>query len=352
MPIAAQRDEGLFRRDFAVWLARKLGVPDVSLSGLGGPAYSGFSNETILVDAAWTDGGERRTRGLAVRLEPSGHQVFPDTVFETQVDVIRALYEAGLTVPEILWYEPDSSAIGARFFVMTRVDGRAPTDNPPYHVDGWLHAVTPDVRGRIWRNGLDAMIAVHRTDRRGGKLSELPVISAADQLKRDREYLAWVLQGRSYPLVERAFDLLESKMPSDVEPALCWGDARIGNILFDDAGSVRAILDWEMVTIGDPLSDLAWFMLLDRHHSESCGAPRLEGFPSYEETITLWERGTDRSAAEYGWWELLGAAHYAAILTRVFDLLEDTGILEGARLMATQNTGTILLTAIMDEKKV
>ena len=348
MPVPAQRDEAAFRRDFAPWLASKLGVTGVTLSGYGGPAFSGFSNETILIDASWI-GGEA---ALAVRLEPGGHQVFPDTVFDTQVDVIRALHKNGLPVPNIRWFEPDASVIGARFFVMDRVDGRAPTDNPPYHVNGWMLDVSAELRARVWRNGLDALIAVHKTDWEAAGLSFLPVVSAADQLKRDREYLAWVLQGRDYPLVEETFDLLESKLPSDSEPALSWGDSRIGNILFGDEGDVRAILDWEMVSIGDPLGDLAWFMLLDRHHSEACGVPRLEGFPSYDETIALWEKGTGRSAAELPWWELLGAARYAAIMTRVFDLLEDTGILEGARQMATENTGTILLNSVLADKKV
>ena len=69
---------------------------------------------------------------------------------------------------------------------------------------------------------------------------------------------------------------------------LLWGDARIGNIIFDGTRPA-AVLDWEMVTLGSPEMDLAWSIFLDRHHSEGMGLPRLEGFPSYEETVERYE---------------------------------------------------------------
>jgi aminoglycoside phosphotransferase (APT) family kinase protein len=349
VPVPAQRDEAAFRTAFSSWLSQRAGADDVELSNVGGPAFSGFSNETILVDATWRSGSERRSDGFAVRLEPSGHQVFPDTAFEPQVRVIRALRENGLPVPEILWYENDATFLGARFFVMRRVPGRAPPDNPPYHVGGWLCDVSPAVRERVWWNGLEAMARVHTTDLQGADLEFLPLVTTAGQLKRDRDYLGWVLRGRSYPLVEKAFDTLEQNVPLDPDPALCWGDSRIGNVLYDDDGSLLAIVDWEMVSIGNPVADLAWFLLLDRHHSETCGVARLEGFPPAGETIGRWEAATGRRAADLSWWLLLGAARYAAILTRVFDLLEDTGLLPGAGAMATENTGTALLKAVFDE---
>jgi aminoglycoside phosphotransferase (APT) family kinase protein len=347
MPVPAQRDEAALRAGLARWLASKLDAADVELSALSGPAFSGFSNETLLFDVSYSACEERRTKALAVRLEPSGHQVFPDAVFETQVRLIHAVREAGIPAPEILWFEQDPAHVGARFFVMTRVDGRVPSDNPPYHAAGWLHDVSPAVRERIWWNGLAAMADVHRLDWQAMRLTFVPILSATDRLKRDREYLAWVVGDRRYPLVETTFDHLEATMPPDSEPALCWGDSRIGNVIFGDAGEVRAVLDWEMVSIGNPLNDLAWFVLLDRHHSEICGAPRLEGFPSYDDTIARWSDLTGRSTAVLGWWQLLGAARYAAIMTRVFDLLENTGILPGAGMMAFENTGTALLKAVL-----
>ena len=339
MAVRTERDPAQTRAALTKWLRTKLGSRDVELIDLPGPQFSGFSNETLLFDVA----APERSFGIAVRLEPSGHQVFPDTAFDLQVRVIRSLEDTEVRVPRILWHEQDRSVLGCAFFVMERVDGRAPPDNPPYHVAGWVHEVSPEVRERIWWNGLDAMTAVHRTP----PLEFIQPVSPKEQLTRDRTYLEWVLRGRDYPIVAETFDMLESSIPSETEPAQCWGDSRIGNILYDGAGEVLAVLDWEMVFAGDPLADLAWFLLLDRHHGESCGAPRLEGFPTHEATVERWADATGRDPADLGWWMTLGAARYAAILTRVMDLLEDTGLLPGARGMAFDNTSTKLLRSVL-----
>ena len=276
--------------------------------------------------------------------------MFPDTLFETQVQVIQALGPTAVRVPEILWYEPDRSVLGAAFFVMRKLTGRVPPDNPPYHVAGWLHEVTPEVRERIWWNGLDAMAAVHRLSLEAIGLRFLDRVEGPRALGVVREYVDWVLQGRSYPLVEESLARLGASIPeSKDDPVLCWGDSRIGNIMYDDDGEVVAVMDWEMVTIGDPLADLSWFLLLDRHHSEACGVPRLDGFPSHDDTVSRWEAATARSADDLPWWMLLGAARYAAVLTRVMDLLEGTGMMPGAKDMAFENTSTTLLRTIADE---
>ncbi|MFN2590249.1 MAG: phosphotransferase family protein [Actinomycetota bacterium] len=326
-----------------------MGAP-VELTAEPGPAFSGFSNETLLFDALWTAaGGEPQTLGLAVRLEPSGHQVFPETLFETQVRVMSALAPTDVRVPEILWFERDRSVLGAKFFVMRKLHGRVPPDNPPYHVAGWLHDVTPEIRERIWWNGLDAMARVHRLDPARLDLPPLDDSDARHALERATDYVAWVLRGRPYPLVTDTLARVAAEVPERGEPScLCWGDSRIGNVMYDDEGDVVAVMDWEMVTIGDPLADLAWFLLLDRHHSEACGVPPLEGFPSHADTVARWEVATGRSAQDLSWWMLLGAARYAAILTRVMDLLEGTGMMPGAKDMAFENTSTTLLRSVLE----
>jgi aminoglycoside phosphotransferase (APT) family kinase protein len=353
--IASRLDHAAVRERLAPWLAERLGATSaVELTDLGGPAFSGYSNETLLLEAAWTEGDQQRSRGLCVRLEPTEHRVFHDTLFETQVRVMRALDATVVPVPEILWYEADASILGAPFFVMGLLGGQAPPDNPPYHVSGWLHDASPEMRSRVWLNGLDAMASIHRLDPHWAGVTFLDVVDAGGHLERDRAYAEWVLQGRAYPLLEDAFARLEAGVPTrDVRPALVWGDARIGNILFDDDGEVVAVLDWEMVTIGNPVADLAWFLLLDRHHSEACEAPRLAGLPSREETVARWEAKTAYDARDLEWWELLGAVRFAAIMTRVLDLLDDSGVMPGAReSMSLDNTATKLLRIVLDEGRV
>ncbi|MEX2457607.1 MAG: phosphotransferase family protein [Actinomycetota bacterium] len=342
------------RERLAPWLAERLGATGVELTDLGGPAFSGYSNETLLLEAAWDEGGERHTRGLCVRLEPTEHRVFHDTLFETQVRVMRALGATIVPVPDVLWLEEDPSILGAPFFVMGLLHGQAPPDNPPYHGSGWLHDATPELRSRVWLNGLDVMASIHRLDPHWAGVTFLDVVDAGGHLARDRAYAEWVLQGRPYPIIEEAFAKLAAAVPGrDVRPALVWGDARIGNILFDDHGTVEAVLDWEMVTIGNPVAALAWFMLLDRPPSEAVDVPRLPGLPSREETVARWEAKSAYDARDLEWWELLGATRFAAIMTRVLDLLDDSGTMPGARAtMSLDNTATKLLRIVLDEGRV
>ena len=84
---------------------------------------------------------------------------------------------------------------------------------------------------------------------------------------------------------------------ADPELGLCWGDARINNQLFGPDFEVRAVVDWEMVTLADPMMDLGWWLFLDRHFHEGMPAPRLEGFPTREEMVARYEQTSGRTAA-------------------------------------------------------
>src|SRR3546814_8427812 len=95
-----------------------------------------------------------------------------------------------------------------------------------------------------------------------------------------------------------------------------------------------------MVTAGDPVQDLAWYLLIDRHHHEAFGVPRLSGLPDRVTSIERWERAAGRSADHLGWYELLGALRYALVVSRVIELLDETGVLPGGAAMALDHPGT------------
>jgi aminoglycoside phosphotransferase (APT) family kinase protein len=322
-------------------------VGEVSIPGL-----SGFSNETLIFDATWDDGDGPATHGLVIRVEPSGHTVFPSTAFDLQVRVMQALHDEGsVPVPEVLWFEQDTAVLGDRFVAMRRVEGQVPPDSPSYHAEGWFPALTDDQRRRIWDSATDTMAAIHRLDWVALGLDAVVPRTPAEQLALDREYVAFATVGRDFPLVDEALDHLAATAPPAVAPALCWGDSRLGNMIFAADGSVAAVLDWEMVTAGDPVQDVAWNLLLDRHHHEAFGVPRLSGLPTRAATVARWEAASGRSAEHLDWYELLGAARYAAILVRVMTLLDGTGVLPGADAMAFDNAGTTLLRSLLDDAK-
>jgi aminoglycoside phosphotransferase (APT) family kinase protein len=348
LAVSKDRDPVATRAALAEWLAKQTGAGHVEVGEVSIPGLSGFSNETLIFDATW-DG---QVHGLVIRVEPSGHTVFPSTEFDTQVEVLRALHgEGSVPVPEVLWFEQDTSVLGDRFVCMPRVEGQVPPDSPSYHADGWFPALPPEHRARIWNSGLDTMGKIHRLDREGIGLRAISPRSPTVQLALDREYRTFAAGDHAYPEVDEAFSILESSIPPAAEvPALCWGDSRIGNMIFADDGSVAAVLDWEMVTAGDPVQDLAWYLLLDRHHHEGFGVPRLDGVPGRDESIARWEAASGYSAQHLEWYELLGAARYAAILTRVMQLLDQSGVFPGATEMAFDQTGSQLLRRMLDER--
>lgn len=347
MAVAAQRDEAQTRDTLAGWLARQVEAP-VEVGPLAIPGLSGFSNETILFDATW-DGA---VHPLVVRVEPTGHQVFPSTAFDAQVRVLRALWDdRSVAVPEVRWFEEDPGLLGARFLVMPRIDGQVPADNPSYHANGWVTALTPDDRRRMWDAGLDAMAAVHRVDRVAAGLEWIPVRGPTELLADDLGYRAFACGDHPMPALDEAVAILGRSMPEPAaDPALCWGDSRIGNMIFGPDLGVAAVLDWEMVTAGDPVQDLAWYLLIDRHHHEGFGVPRLEGLPDRAATVARWEQAAGRRATHLDWYELLGAVRYAAILTRVMLLLDSSGAMPGMAAMAYDHTGTQLLERLLAER--
>ncbi len=350
MAVATERDPLRTRATLAAWLAQRTGAAAVDVGEVTIPGLSGFSNETLIFDATWDDGAGPAAHGIVVRVEPSGHQVFPSTEFDAQVRVLRALRaEGSVPVPEVLWFEEDPSVLGARFVAMAKVDGRVPGDSPSYHADGWFTQLSDDERGAVWNNGIDAMAAVHRLDR-GGELGWIDGPDPAGQLELDQAYRRFAVGDRPFPVVDEAFELLAADVPPAVEPAICWGDSRIGNMIFADDCSVAAVLDWEMLTLGDPVQDLAWYLLLDRHHHEAFDVPRSTGMPGRAESVARWEQRSGRSAEHLAWYELLGAARYAAILARVMQLLDASGTFPGAAATALDQSGTRLLRRILDER--
>lgn len=348
MAVATERDHDETRRVLAGWLRDRTEAGAVEVGELTIPGLSGFSNETILFDAV-VDG---EATPLVLRVEPTGHQVFPSTAFDEQVRVLRSLgAHSDVPVPEVRWFEEDPTLLGARFLVMGRIDGQVPADNPSYHAVGWLAELAPAGRDAVWRNGIDAMAAVHRVDAAAAGLDWIAAPTPAELMAADRRYQLFACGDRPMPVLDRAFAVLEaSRPPAEPEPALCWGDSRIGNLIFGADQRVAAVLDWEMVTAGDPVQDLAWYLLIDRHHHEGFGVPRLAGLPDRATSVALWEAASGRSARHLDWYELLGGIRYAAVMTRVMQLLDSEGIFPGAAEMAYDHTGTQLLERLLDER--
>ena len=121
-------------------------------------------------------------------------------------------------------------------------------------------------------------------------------------------------------------DWLWAHQPKDEPTVLCWGDSRLGNMIFRNSlDGVAAVLDWEMAVLGNPVQDLAWFNFLDSTFADGLGIPRLEGLPGYEDTIAQWERVSGFSARDYDYYLIFAGMRYGLILSRVMLATGQTG---------------------------
>ena len=349
MPIPQQRDPQETSRLLTQWLARKMpNASGLTVDNLTPPAATGFSNDTLLFDLSWREAGGARREGFVVRIKPSGYAIFPEYDLNQQYTVMKILgANTDVPVPKVYWYEDADSIFGAPFYLMNKIEGRIPGDNPPYHVGGWVTEISPDERRSLWLDGLDVMSRIHRLDWRklGFDCLDQPrrgIRGLAQQIHYYEEYFAWAARGKAQPIAERAFEWIKAHLPDDEPVALCWGDARIGNMIFKD-GKCQAVLDWEMVTLGNPEQDLAWWLFLDRHHSEGLMTERLPGFPSHAETVARYEELVGRRVHHLRFYEMFAGFRFAVIMMRVAQMMIAYDVLPPDSDLESNNIVTQLL---------
>jgi aminoglycoside phosphotransferase (APT) family kinase protein len=285
------------------WLADKLGGP-VSVSNLDYPRGAGQSHETILFDAK--HGGA--SQGYVVRIKPGSFTVFPDNLFVEQFQIMQAMHARGhVRVAKPYWLEEDSSVLGAPFFVMEKVAGRVPVSVPPYRDTGFVAEATPAQRRRMWEGGVRQLAAVQSLPLNAARFlegAEGERDGLIQEFAKYARFVAWVQEDRPWPVLEAGLARLKSLWPDNQPEGVVWGDARLGNIMFDGNFDPVAVMDWEQPSLGGALNDLGWWLSISESmHGADGGKPHLEGMGTRAETIALWEELTGKSAADVEWFE-------------------------------------------------
>ena len=312
-------DDAALAAGLVAWLGRTGDRTGVTVRSLTRPS-AGYASETLFVDAAWTAGGAPVERRLVVRTAPGGAGTFPDYDLTAQWRAQRSAAVAGVPVadPEL---EEDPAWLGTPFSVMPRVDGHVVGGLP--HRDRWLVTLDDADRATVHRNLVAAVAGIHRA-----VVPPEAVVPHRDngaELDHWEAYLRWSSHGSPVPTLVEALRWCRRHRPADEPPPeLLWGDVRFENAVFGDDLAVRAVLDWDMTSVGAPEHDLAWLTALDLTMTALFGE-RAPGFPDRDGTAALFGELTGRPPTDLAWYETLAMLRSAAVMTRIGYLRRDAG---------------------------
>ena len=290
------------------------------------PDGNGMSSDTVLFTVRW-DGTDRP---FVARVEPQADDVpvFPSYDLGLQHRVMTLVAaRTDAPVPAPVFASDDPAIIGAPFFLMDRIDGRVPPDVLPYTFpgDGWMLTATPADHGRLERSAVTALAAIHEltpeTDDLAFLTYDAPGATPLEQhLAHWETYKSWVDGDRPVPLLDDAFTWLRDHLPTDLGATrLSWGDARIGNMIFDGF-DVAAVLDWEMAGLAPPEVDLGWMAYLHLFFQDlttDLGEAGLPGLLRAERVAGATRRRSGRPVGDLRWPMAYAAIRHGVIMRRV-----------------------------------
>ena len=215
-----------------------------------------------------------------------------------EVAALRAATSAGVPAATVVAASADrcaSSPLGAAYMILSHVDG----ETTP-------RKILRDERFAPARRALAAQLGAALVKIHGIDPVSISGLTELDQVERYREVLD--LSGQPHPTFELALRWLEANRPPPSGRGLVHGDFRLGNLLVDDDG-LRAVLDWELAHIGDPMEDLGWMCV----KAWRFGSPLpVAGVAGYNELFAAYESagGGRVDPAIVRWWEVLGTVKW------------------------------------------
>lgn len=233
---------------------------------------------------------------------PSAHDM------SREYRVIRALAPTEVPVPATYALCDDPEVIGAPFYVMEKVEGT------PYRHAAQLAPLGADRTRLISTRMVEALAALHRVDPCAVGLIDFgrPRRFLDRQVRRWRRQLD-ASRSRELPGTDDLHDLLTAHVPTESSLAVVHGDFRLDNLLIDHDDRVAAVLDWEMATVGDPLTDVALLVVYQRIAeldggdtvSDVTSAP---GFLSAEHMLSRYAELSGRNLSSMAFY--IGLAYY------------------------------------------
>jgi len=265
----------------------------------------GASQETWSLDAVGASG----TTPLILRRSPGGKRMERSSVapsLETEAKAIRLAAKAGVPVPPVPYVLEEHDNLGPGY-LMGRIEGetiaRKILRDPEF----------ADARPKLARQCGQILARIHAID--PALMPELKPTDAASEINQYRDL--YDSYDHPHPVFEIAFKWLEERLPDAPRLTVVHGDFRNGNLMIGPDG-VRAVLDWEIVHIGDPAADLGWVCVNSWRFGESQNV--VGGFGSVSDMLAGYAEagGRDMTAERVRFWEIFGTLKWGIMCMSMY----------------------------------
>lgn len=254
----------------------------------------GASRETWSFDAV-VDGVRRPL--ILQRLRPGATASTTATSIATEAALLRVAADHGVPVAAVV-ADDDGATLGSPGMVVERLDGET-----------IARKLLRDDEYAVARERLGAQVGAALARIHAIPTAAVHGLRSSDQVEQYRTILDTL--GEPHPAFELALRWLEANRPAPAGAAVVHGDFRLGNLLVDGEG-LRAVLDWELAHLGDPLEDLGWFCV----RAWRFGSPLpAGGVATREALVAAYEdaAGTTVDLEVLRWWEVLGTLKWGVI---------------------------------------
>lgn len=303
--LTAEARNALAERLAAYCASRMPAAREVRVSELS-RIFGGASRETWRFQLDYTLDGAGQSDRLILRRDPGASLI--DTERRIEYGAYEAFADSDVPVPRMLWLEERAEPLDHPFFIMREVGGceAGPLRlmQAPYRLQ---HARIAEqkwsILGRIARFEVSRLQAL------------LPAVTPQAAHLRELDHWAAIIEREALepqPVMAAAIRWLRRNPPPPAQRiVVVHGDFRTGNFLVSPDGEIKAILDWEMMHLGDPLEDLAWG--LNRTWAFQPGL--VGGLARREDALRWWRAASGLHADPAGlhWWELLSCVKGQAI---------------------------------------
>jgi aminoglycoside phosphotransferase (APT) family kinase protein len=254
----------------------------------------------------------------ALRRPPLGHVLATAHDMGREFRIVSALNATKVPVAPLIGLCSDDSVNGSPFYVMRFVDGVV-LRNREVALE-----YDPSARTRASEALIDTLADIHEVD--------VDAIGLGDLGRKDgylaRQLKRWRTQfhdskTREIPEIDEVHDLLVARMPEQQGSGIVHGDYRLDNCIFSPEGEVRAVLDWELCTLGDVLADLGQLLVYwgepdDDHYALDSPPSAEPGFASRDELIARYAERSDRDLSQLDYYIAFASWKVACILEGVY----------------------------------